>query len=124
MAEGFAKRFFSDKYNFYSAGIVKHGLNPRAVLVMKESGIDISAAKSNTTDEFGTIKMNVVFTVCSDASVNCPYHSGEKIIHVGFDDPPRLTKELEDEEEILAVYRRVRDEIKAFILKIEELLNE
>ena len=124
MAEGFAKSFFSDKYNFYSAGVVKHGLNPRAVLVMKESGIDISSAKSNTTDEFATIKMDVVFTVCSDANENCPYHSGEKIINVGFDDPPRLTKDLEDEEEILAVYRRVRDEIKLFILKIEELLNE
>ena len=66
--------------------------------------------------------MDYIFTVCSDAHENCPFFPGGKTIHTGFDDPPRLTKEMKDEEEILKVYRRVRDEIKETILKIEEYL--
>lgn len=119
MAEGWGKKFLTEKFNIYSAGTKKHGLNPNAVEVMKEVGVDISLHTSNTTDELGETKMDLVFTVCSDAHETCPIFPGGKIIHVGFDDPPRLTKDLTDREEILSVYRRVRDEIKDFVLNIE-----
>lgn len=119
MAEGWGKALKGDKYNFYSAGTKKHGLNPYAIKVMAEAGVDISTHESNTTDELD-LKMDIVITVCSDANENCPYFPGGKIIHIGFDDPPRLTKEMTDTEEILNIFRRVRDEIKETILTIEE----
>lgn len=120
MAEGWGKLLKGDLFNFYSAGTKKHGLNPRAIEVMKEVGADISGHESNTTDELPKVVMDFVFTVCSDAHENCPYFPGGKIIHVGFDDPPRLTKQMTDEEQILSVYRRVRDEIKQMVLEIEK----
>lgn len=124
MAEGWAKALWGNKYTFYSAGTKTHGLNPRAVQVMKEAGVDISSHTSKTTTDLGDTKMDVVFTVCSDAHETCPMFPGGKIIHVGFDDPPRLTENMTNEEEILQVYRRIRDDIKAFILKLETILEE
>jgi arsenate reductase len=121
MAEGFGRALKGDKYKFFSAGTKKHGLNPYAVEVMKEAGVDITTQESNTTDEISET-MDVVFTVCSDAHENCPYFPGGKIIHRGFDDPPRLTKDMPDGEEKLDVYRRVRDEIKSFIQQLEDHL--
>jgi arsenate reductase len=118
MAEGWARALKGDQFNFYSAGIKKYGLNPNAVKVMAEAGIDISAQESQTTDELPKEKMDVVFTVCSDAHETCPVFPGGEIIHVGFDDPPRLSKDL-TEEDTLKAYRRVRDEIKDFISNIE-----
>jgi arsenate reductase len=124
MAHGLGNHLKSNKFNFFSAGTKKHGLNPNAVKVMSEIGIDISAHESNTTDELpADSPMDFVFTVCSDAHENCPYFPGGKIIHFGFDDPPRLTKDMEDEEETLNVYRRVRDEIKVFIQDLEKHLE-
>jgi len=119
MAEGWGRRLKGDKFNFYSAGTKKHGLNPRAVRVMKEAGVDISRHQSQTTDELGDLKMDVVFAVCSDAHENCPFFPGGRIVHVGFDDPPRLTADMESEEETLKVYRRIRDEIKEMVQNIE-----
>jgi arsenate reductase len=123
MAEGFAKALKSEKYNFYSAGTKKHGLNQRAVKVMNEIGIDISNHQSNTTDELD-VKMDVVFTVCSDAHETCPVFPEGKVIHVGFEDPPRLTMDMTDEDEILKVYRSVRDEIKLMITDIETYIKD
>ena len=123
MAEGFGRAFLGDKYNFYSAGTKKHGLNQRAVQVMGEVGIDISNHESNTTDEFPGIDFDYVFTVCSDAHENCPYFPSGKIIHMRFDDPPRLTMHLKNEEEILTIYRRVRDEISTSVKHIEKRMN-
>lgn len=123
MAEGWGKQIHADKFNFYSAGTKKHGLNPRAVIVMQEAGVDISKHESNTAEEFGDIKMDYVFTVCGDAHENCPYVSGEKIIHVGFDDPPRLTSDMSDENKILGIYRSVRDEIKKMVENIETYME-
>jgi len=120
MAEGWANHFLGGKYNFFSAGTKKHGINNRAVHVMNEVDVDISHHQSNTTDELPVSNMDFVFTVCSDAHENCPYFPGGKIIHIGFDDPPRLTKEMSDEGEILQVYRRVRDEIKDFVQNLEK----
>ena len=122
MAEGWAKKFHSEKYNIYSAGTKKHGLNPYALKVMAEVDVDLNVHHSKTTEELPDVTMDYIFTVCSDAHENCPFFPGGKTIHTGFDDPPRLTKEMKDEEEILKVYRRVRDEIKESILKIEEYL--
>ena len=116
MAEGWGRTLKSNSFNFYSAGTKKHGLNPNVVKVMKEAGVDIRSHESNTTDELPEVTMDFVFTVCS-------FFPGGKIIHVGFDDPPRLTREMHDEEEILTVYRRVRDEIKAMVTNIEEYME-
>lgn len=123
MAEGWGRALQGEHFNFYSAGTKKHGLNPRAIKVMSEAGVDISHHESSTTEELGDVEMDFVFTVCSDAHENCPYFPGGKIIHVGFDDPPRLTKDMLDEEEILAVYRRVRDEIKAMVENISKYIE-
>ena len=124
MAEGWAKHLLANRFNFFSAGTKKHGLNQRAIKVMNEVGVDISGHESNTIDELKQAKMDIIFTVCSDAHENCPYFPNGKIIHIGFDDPPRLTKEMNDEEEILSVYRRVRDEIKNVILNLETYMEK
>ena len=124
MAEGLARAFGPGSFNYLSAGTKKHGLNPNAVKVMAEIDVDISGHISKTTDELTDElpdeTMDYVITVCSDADENCPVFPGGKVIHYGFDDPPRLTKDMSDEEEVLSVYRRVRDEIKEFVMNIEE----
>jgi arsenate reductase len=118
MAEGFARHFHGDKFDFYSAGTQKHGMNQRAIKVMSERGVDISKHFSKTVDELGDIKFDLVVTVCGHANENCPVFFGApKVIHVGFEDPPRLTQNLIDEEDILKQYRRVRDEISDFCNK-------
>lgn len=123
MAEGYAKKFWGDQYNIYSAGIKKHGLNSHAVQVMQEDGVDITSQTSNTTDELPTQTIDFVFTVCSDAHETCPLFPGGKVQHIGFDDPPRLTVIESDEEKKLAVYRRVRDEIKEFSQNLKQYLE-
>ncbi|MAX65750.1 MAG: arsenate reductase ArsC [Bacteriovoracaceae bacterium] len=123
MAEGWGKALKADQFNFYSAGTKKHGLNPNALKVMQEAGVDISTHKSKTTDELTVNDMDYVFTVCSDAQENCPYFAASKIIHVGFDDPPRLAQGVEDTQEVLEIYRRVRDEIKEFVINIESYIE-
>lgn len=123
MAEGFAKKYWGDQYDIYSAGITKHGLNPRAVQVMKEVGVDISSHESNTSDEIPADKINYVFTVCSNAHETCPHFSMGKIQHVGFEDPPFLTKNMSDEEEIINIYRRVRDQIESFVMKLDSKIS-
>lgn len=123
MAEGWGKHLKGEQFCFYSAGTKKHGLNPLAIKVMQESGIDISSQQSKTVDDLGDIKIDFVITVCSDAHENCPYFSCGKTIHHGFDDPPRLTEGMEDKQNVLSVYRRVRDEIKTFVSQLENYLE-
>ena len=120
MAEGWARHLKGDRYRFYSAGIETHGLNPNAVKVMAEAGVDISHHQSENVNDLG-VPFDVVFTVCGHAHETCPvFTSGApKVIHVGFDDPPKLARDAATEEEALAHYRRVRDEIRAFIETIE-----
>ena len=116
MAEGWARHLKGDVMEAYSAGIEKHGMNPNAVKVMAEAGVDISKHFSKTTDEIGPVHFDYVVTVCGHANENCPIFLGKaKVVHVGFEDPPKLTKHLPDGEEKLAVYRRVRDEIRKFV---------
>ena len=116
MAEGWARALRGDAVEAYSAGIEKHGLNPHAVKVMAEAGVDISRQYSKTPPELGPLEFDYVVTVCGHADENCPVFSGKaRVLHAGFEDPPALTKGLPDGEEKLAVYRRVRDEIRAFV---------
>jgi arsenate reductase len=116
MAEGLCRHFRADVIEACSAGIEKHGLNPLAVKVMAEIGIDISGYKSKTVNELDQKKFDYVVTVCGHADENCPVFSGKtKIIHHGFDDPPKLAQNAVSEEDALRHYRRVRDEIKACI---------
>ncbi len=90
-------------------------MNTRAIEVVKEAGVDISKQTSKTLEDLGPIHFDFVFTVCGHANEHCPYFPGKaKVVHVGFDDPPKLALGLKDEEEILSHYRRVRDEIREF----------
>ncbi len=122
MAEGFGKHLLGADYEVYSAGTKTHGLNPNAVKVMSEIGIDISTHKSKTTSDIPG-DMDLVVTVCSDADENCPYFPAARIVHRGFDDPPRETVDFKDEDQILEVYRRVRDEIKDFVSNLKSELK-
>ena len=116
MAEGWARTLKGDRIDAFSAGIETHGLNPRAVQVMAEAGVDISGHRSKTVADLPTNEFDFVVTVCDHAHESCPLFPGKtKVVHVGFDDPPRLAKDAKTEEEALAHYRRVRDEIKAFV---------
>ena len=125
MAEGWARHLKSDAIEAYSAGIETHGLNPRAVKVMGEAGVDISGHTSKTTADLGGVEFDYVVTVCGHAAETCPvFPAKTRVVHQGFDDPPRLAKEAASEEEALGHYRRVRDEIKAFVLMLPEALKE
>jgi arsenate reductase (thioredoxin) len=116
MAEGWARALKGDSIEPYSAGLEKHGINPHAVKVMAEVGVDISKQYSKTPAELGPVEFDYVLTVCGHADEHCPIFPGRtRVMHVGFEDPPRLTNHLPDGEEKLAVYRRVRDQIRAFI---------
>jgi arsenate reductase (thioredoxin) len=123
MAEGWANELLGGTYLFYSAGTKKHGMNERGIRVMEESGVDISSHFSKTLDDLKDISLDVVFTVCSDAHVTCPVMPGVKTIHVGFEDPPRLTKDIENEDDVLTIYRKVRDEIKIFVESIPSIVD-
>lgn len=116
MAEGWARSLKGEVIQAYSAGIEKHGMNPHAITVMAEAGVDISQHYSKTPAELGGVEFDYVVTVCGHADENCPVFPGKtRVVHVGFEDPPKLTKHLPDGEEKLAVYRRVRDEIRRFV---------
>lgn len=116
MAEGFTRQLQGDQFEAYSAGLEAHGLNPNAVKVMAEVGIDISGQRSKHVDELKDISFDYVVTVCGHADEHCPAFPGPtKVMHVGFDDPPKLAKTARSEEEALGHYRRVRDEIRQFV---------
>ena len=112
LAEGYLRFFHGENANVYSAGVETHGVNPRAIATMKEDGIDISAHTSNHVDEYLDIPFDLIFTVCDHASERCPiFASTAKRIHHNFTDPAKATG---SEEEIMAEFRRVRDEIKSY----------
>ena len=123
MAEGWTRYLKGDVIEAYSAGIETHGLNANAVKVMGEAGVDISGHRSQHIDEFSDVALDYVVTVCGHANESCPvFAGGTKVVHVGFDDPPKLAKEAASAEEALDCYRRVRDEIRAFIEKLPDVL--
>lgn len=115
MAEGWAKATQADSFEIFSAGVEAHGLNPNAVAVMQEVGIDISQHQSQTLAELPIDRFDYVFAVCDHAQKNCPYTLGRHMILHTFDDPPRLARNAETEEETLACFRQVRDEIKHWV---------
>jgi arsenate reductase len=124
MAEGWTRHLKGDLIEAYSAGVETHGLNPNAVKVMGETGVDISGQRSQHIDEFKDVPLDHVVTVCGHAHESCPVFPGRtRVTHVGFDDPPRLAREAATEEEALSHYRRVRDEIRAFVETLPEALD-
>jgi len=119
MAEGWARHLKSDELEAFSAGIERHGLNPLAVKVMAEAGVDISGQASKTIEELPVQDFDVVITLCGHAYETCPLYLGSgRIVHVGFDDPPKLAEVARSEEEALGHYRRVRDEIRSFVERL------
>ena len=125
MAEGWAKHLRADRIDAYSAGVEPHGMNARAVQVMREAGVDISGHHSKHVDELANVAFDYVITVCDHANETCPIFPGKtRVVHVGFDDPPRLAQESKTEEEALGHYRRVRDEIRAFIENFDSVVAE
>jgi len=124
MAEGWAKALHSDRYAVYSAGIEAHGLNPNAVEVMREAGIDITTQKSQRLEELADVALDLVITVCGHADENCPVLPVDCLKkHVPFDDPPALAREAANEAEALKHYRRVRDEIRDFVQRLPEAID-
>ena len=112
LAEGYLRHFAGDRANIYSAGIETHGVNPKAVQVMAEDGIDISKHTSNNVDEYAAISFDLIITVCDNAKENCPYFPSQaQRFHYNFPDPAKATG---TPEEILNEFRRVRDMIKVY----------
>ncbi|PKN50203.1 MAG: arsenate reductase, partial [Deltaproteobacteria bacterium HGW-Deltaproteobacteria-16] len=108
---------------FYSAGIEKHGLNPLAVTVMGEAGVDISTQYSKLLSELESITFDYVITVCDHAHEQCPLFAGKAIrLHQEFPDPPRLAKNAASEEEALDHYRNVRDAIREYLVNLPSIL--
>ncbi len=125
MAEGWTHMLKSDAIDAYSAGIETHGLNPNAVKVMAEVGVDIAGQTSQNIEKFKEVKLDYVITVCGHAHETCPWFPTDcKVIHVGFDDPPKMARSLAEaggsEEAQLDCYRTVRDQIKAFVQTLPE----
>jgi arsenate reductase len=125
MAEGWARHLKGGLIEAYSAGIEPRGLDPRAIKVMAEAGVDISSQHSKHVDELKHMDFDYVITVCDQANESCPFFPGPtKVVHVGFDDPPKLAKGARSEGDALSHYRRVRDEIKAFVESLPQILNK
>lgn len=117
MAEGWGEKLLAGKAEVYSAGTNPGTVDPRAIKVMAEAGMDISGHRSKSAAEFKDVAFDLVVTVCDKARESCPVWFGKaEKLHKSFEDPPFLAKEAKTEEEALAHYRRVRDEIRAFVV--------
>jgi arsenate reductase len=116
MAEGWARQLLGDRIEPYSAGIEAHGMNPSAVKVMTEAGVDITGQASTLASSLADLPFDLVVTVCGHVDEYCPAFLGNsRSVHVSFDDPPKLAKFATTDEEALSHYRRVRDEIREFM---------
>lgn len=115
MAEGIVNHYLGERVEAFSAGTAPTSVNPRAIQSMKEMGIDISGQRSKSMDEFAGQNFDYVITLCQSANEQCPlFFGGVRKIHMGFDDPAAATG---SDEEIMAEFRRVRDEIKDKLLE-------
>jgi arsenate reductase len=125
MAEGWARALKSGAIEAFSAGIEARGLDPLAVRVMAEAGVDIAGQRSKTVTELADGAFDFVVTVCGHAHESCPawLKSGARVVHAGFDDPPALARGARSGPEALAHYRRVRDEIRDFVAGLPENLG-
>ena len=111
MAEGIVNHYLGDRFQVYSAGTEATRVNPLAIQVLAEQGIDISGHRSKTLDEFAGKKFDYVITLCGSANEQCPlFIGGVQRVHIGFDDPSQITGTL---EQVLPEFRRVRDEIRS-----------
>lgn len=118
IAEGYLRFFSGNSVNIYSAGVETHGVNPRAISVMKEDGIDISAHTSNNVDEYRNIEFDCVITVCDNAKERCPYFPAKtQKHHYNFPDPAKASG---TEEQIISEFRKVRDQIKTYCKEFAE----
>jgi arsenate reductase len=124
MAEAWARKLRGDVIDAYSAGTTPKGTDPRAVKAMSEVGIDISSNRSKSTVEFIDTEFDYVITLCDDAQQTCPFFPAKtRVLHHGFEDPPVLAAGARNEEEAMVHYRRIRDEIRAFVETLPESLN-
>ena len=122
MAEGWARHLLADRFDAYSAGIETHGLNPRAVQVMSEAGVDISRQQSQLVDDFADLHIDLVVTVCDHAAEVCPvFPRKTQRLHHSFPDPARARG---SEQEILQQFRQTRDDIKWFVEQIPQLFED
>jgi len=125
MAEGWARALHGERLEVHSAGVAPAGLDPRAVRVMAEAGIDLARHRSKHLSEFDGVELDLVVTVCDRARESCPVFPGStRHLHAGFDDPPRLAAGAPDEQAALSHYRRVRDEIELFVRSLDRTLVE
>ena len=124
MAEGFARQLKGKELEVHSAGIETHGLNPIAVKVMAEVGVDISQQYSKHVNEVLDVDFDYVVTVCDHASENWPlFPARSRVVHHSFDDPPQLALQATNQEESLGYYRQVRDQIRAFVEALPGVLE-
>lgn len=122
MAEAWAKHFFSDRYEIYSAGTAPKGIHPLTLKVMEEVGIDVTNQRSKHLDELKNIEFDFVITLCDDAKESCPvYPKKTRVIHKSFPDPVLLGK---SSGEQLKAFRDVRDRIKAFVRELEKVIEQ
>jgi arsenate reductase len=125
MAEGWSRHLKGGLIEPHSAGVAPHGLDPRAAEAMREAGVDISGQRSKHVDELKGVDFDYVVTVCDRAREACPLFRGEaRMVHRDFDDPPSLVAGAATEEKAMAPYRRVRDEIRAFVESMPESLEQ
>ncbi|MCF8061837.1 MAG: arsenate reductase ArsC [Deltaproteobacteria bacterium] len=124
MAEAWTNLLKGDLFSAYSAGVKPKGVDPRAVRAMAEAGVDISTQRSKDIDALGDLEFDYVVTLCDNAKEACPFFPANvRLIHRGFDDPPSLAVNAENEEEAMSHYRRVRDEIRAFVERFPDALS-
>lgn len=115
MAEGYLRHFAGDKAEIFSAGTETHGVNPRAIAIMKEDGIDLSSHTSNNIEEYRHVNFDYVITVCDNAKESCPFFpSNAQKFHYNFPDPAKAEG---SEDQIMQEFRSVRDLIKEFCRK-------
>ncbi|MBN1106882.1 MAG: arsenate reductase ArsC [Deltaproteobacteria bacterium] len=125
MAEAWTRRLKGDEFDAYSAGVAPKPVDPRAVKSMAEAGVDISGQKSKDIDSLGNLEFDYVVTLCDNARESCPYFPARtKLMHRGFDDPPKLAANAPVEEAAMKHYRRVRDEIKVFVESLPQVLKK
>jgi len=125
MAEGWVRHLKSESVSAHSAGVAPHGIDPLAVRVMAEARVDISAQRSKDVLELMDKPFDYVVTLCGGAMETCPvFPRGTPHLHVGFDDPPSLARSASSDEEVLVIYRRVRDEIRAFVESLPDALTD
>jgi len=124
MAEGFTRHLKEDLIEAHSAGVAPKGVDPRAIKAMAEFGIDISKQGAKSLDEVRHIEFDYFITLCDNAQKTCPVFSAKtRVMHVGFEDPPRLAANSKDEAEAMGHYRRIRDQIKAFVEQLPAALT-